>query len=73
MESGTGIVRVVVFYLERKERIVEDATAQHEIVDRGESLSDATVVGRGADVAVIDDFVAQQGKYTAECVEVYLA
>ena len=73
MERGGGVVGLAFLYLEGEERVVENAATYHEFLYGREPLAYAAVVGGRADVTVIDDLVVQEGKRTAEGVEVHLS
>ena len=73
MEVGVEVIGCIVSNLKGKERVVEDASPNHEVVNGGKPLAYLAEVGRSADVAIIDDFVVNEGKCAAECVEVNLS
>ena len=73
MESGLEVVGVVVLDAEGEEGVEKYAAAYHEVFDLGKTLVDAAVVGEGAKVAVVNDFMAQKGQHPFEGVKVYMA
>ena len=73
VEGCIEVIGLVVFNFEGEQRVVEYATPNHEVVNSGKPLADAAEVGGSADVAVVDDFVANERQRPTEGVEVYLA
>ena len=73
MKCGMEVVGVVVLYAEGQERVEKNAAANHKVFDFRKPLVNTAVVGEGAYVAVVDNFMAQKGQYPLKGIEVYLA
>lgn len=56
-EGGLEVVGLPVLDAEGEEGVVENAATNHAVFNLGEPLLYAAIVGGGADVAVVDDFV----------------
>ena len=61
VKGGGKVVGVIVFDFKREKGVVEYAATNHNILNLGESLADSAIIGSGADVAVVNDFVMQKG------------
>ncbi len=72
-ECGMEVVGLLVLDAEGEEWVVEDAAPYHVVFYLREPLPYAAIVGGGADVAVVDDAVVEQGQHAVEGVEVYLS
>ena len=72
-EGGLEVVGLLVLDAEGEERVVEDAAPNHVVFYLREPLPYATIVGGGADVAIVYDSMMEQGQHAVEGVEVYLS
>lgn len=58
---------------QRQQRVEKYASSYHVVGDGGVTFLDAVEVSKGADVAVVDDMVADEGQHAVESIEVYLS
>ena len=72
-EVALGGVGVAVADAERQQGVVEYATTYHVVRYLGEAVAQQTIVGRGEDVAIVDDRVVEEGQHLSEGVEVDLS
>ncbi len=73
VECSLEVVGLLVLDAEGEERVVEDAAPYHVVFYLRVPLPYASIVGGGADVAIVDDAVMEKGQHAVEGVEVYLS